>query len=74
MSLFKPYYEDTVNERQLIKQSSPSVRKHYEKAIVKILDHRREGASRKNRRNYYLVQWKGGNVEYATWEKDVDLW
>ena len=74
VSFFKPYYEDTVNERQLIKRALPSVRRHYEKAIVKILDHRRECASRKNRWSYYLVQWEGENVKDATWEKDVDLW
>ena len=74
VSFFKPYYEDTVNERQLIKRAPLSVRKHYEKAVVKIIDHRSEGASRKNRRTYYLVQWEGRNIEDATWEKEVDLW
>ena len=39
VSFLKPYYEDTVNERQLIKRAPPSVRKYYEKAMVKILDH-----------------------------------
>ena len=74
MSFLKPYYEDTDNERQLIKRAPPSVRKHYKKSVVKILDKRSEGASRKNRRTYYLVQWEGGNEEDATWEKEVDLW
>ena len=55
VSFFKPYYEDTVNERQLIKRAPPSVKKHYEKAVVKILDHRSEGVSSKNKRTYYLV-------------------
>ena len=74
VSFFKPYYEDTVNERQLIKRAPLSVRKHYEKSVVQILDHRSEGASRKNRRSYYLVQWEGGSEEDATWGKKVDLW
>ena len=74
VSFLKPYYKDTVNERQLIKRAPPSVRKHYEKVVVKILDHKSDGASRKNRRTYYLVQWEGGNKEDATWKKEVDLW
>ena len=39
VSFLKPYHEDTINERQLIKRAPPSVRKHYEKVIVKILYH-----------------------------------
>ena len=66
VSFLKPYYEDTNNERQLIKRAPPSVRKHYKKSVVKILDKRNEGVSRKNRQTYYLVQWEGGNEENAT--------
>ena len=32
------------------------------------------GASRKNRRTDYLVQWKGSLESEATWERDVTLW
>ena len=32
------------------------------------------GASRKNRRTNYLVQWKDSPESEATWERDITLW
>ena len=32
------------------------------------------GVSRKNRRTYYLVKWKGKEISEATWERDTTLW
>ena len=72
VSFLKPYHEDP--ERQQAKRAPPVVRKEFEKKIKKILDHRTQGASRKNRRTDYLVHWEGSQEADATWERDVTLW
>ena len=41
--------------------------------IEKILDHQVLGFFKKNRREKYLVQWKGSSEVDATWEKAIDL-
>lgn len=74
VSFLKPYFEDVDQDRQHVRRAPPNVRKHFEKQVVKILDHRTMGASRKNRRTDYLVQWEGSSEVDATWERDVTLW
>ena len=49
------------------------VMKQFDREVEKILNHRTVGASRNNRRIYFLVQWKGTGSEEATWERDVTL-
>ena len=46
----------------------------FDKGVEKILNHITMGASGKNRRTDYLVQWKGSFESEATWEWDVTLW
>ncbi|KAK4384076.1 RNA-directed DNA polymerase [Sesamum angolense] len=46
----------------------------FEKTVLKILDHRMIGQSKKNRRTDYLVHWSGESEADATWEQDVTLW
>ena len=46
----------------------------FDKGVEKIMNHITMGASRKNRRTDYLVQWKGSLELEATWERNVTLW
>ena len=70
VSFLKPYHEDET--RQQGRRAPPVVRTEFHKKVVKILDHRTQGTSRKNRRTDYLVQWEGD--DQVTWEKDLTLW
>ena len=74
VSFLKPYIEDAKPGRVQVKRAPPLVMKQFDKGVEKILNHRTIGASRKNRRTDYLVQWKDGLGSEATWERDVTLW
>ena len=50
------------------------IRKQFDDEIEKILDHRRMGQHKKNRRVEYLVKWKRGKDHEVSWERDIDLW
>ncbi|KAF5947292.1 hypothetical protein HYC85_013249 [Camellia sinensis] len=45
-----------------------------DKEVERILDHKTEEMSKKNRRTHYLVKWKGLPESDTSWEKDVKLW
>ncbi|KAK4383416.1 hypothetical protein Sango_2777400 [Sesamum angolense] len=60
--------------RQQTQRALPVIRKEFEKKMLKILDHRTMGQSKKNRRTDYLVHWLGESEADATWERDVTLW
>ena len=75
VSFLKKFNEDTTDPtRKARVRAPPTVRKQYTEVAEEILDHRTEGASRKNRRTFYLIKWKGKALEEATWEKDTQLW
>ncbi|KAK4380950.1 RNA-directed DNA polymerase [Sesamum angolense] len=59
---------------QQTQRALPVIRKQFEKKMLKILDHRTMGQSKKNRRTDYLVHWLGESKADATWERDVTLW
>ena len=56
-----------------MKCAPPLVMKQFDKGVEKILNHKTMGASRKNRRTNYLVQWKDSLESEAKWERDVTL-
>ncbi|KAL0413714.1 UNVERIFIED_CONTAM: Transposon Ty3-I Gag-Pol polyprotein [Sesamum radiatum] len=60
--------------RQQTRRALLEIRKEFEKTILKILDYRTMGQSKKNRRTDYLVQRTGESEADATWERDVTLW
>ncbi|KAL0396344.1 UNVERIFIED_CONTAM: Transposon Ty3-I Gag-Pol polyprotein [Sesamum calycinum] len=60
--------------RRQTQLAPPVIRKEFEKTVLKILDHRTMGQSKKNRRTDYLVHWSGESEADATWERDVTLW
>ncbi|KAL0368286.1 UNVERIFIED_CONTAM: Transposon Tf2-12 polyprotein [Sesamum calycinum] len=60
--------------RRQTQRAPPVIRKEFEKTVLKILDHRTMGQSKKNRRTDYLVHWSGESEADATWERDVTLW
>ena len=74
VSFLKPYFEDAESGRAQVKRAPPLVMKQFARGVEKILIHRTMGASRKNRRTDYLVQWKDSSESKATWERDVTLW
>ena len=75
VSYLKPFHGDLADsERQQGKRAPPVIRKQFDKNVEKILDHRTMGQSKKNRRTDYLIQWKGGSIADASWERDVTLW
>ena len=74
VSFLKPYIEDAEPRRVQVKCAPPLVMTQFDKGVEKILNHRTMGASRKNRRTDYLVQWKGSLESEATWEWDITLW
>ena len=57
-----------------MKRAPPLVTKQFDKEVENILNHGTMGASRKNRRTDYLIQWKESLESEATWERDVTLW
>ena len=73
VSFLKPYFEDVEPGRTRVKDAPPLVMKQFDKGVEKIMNHRTIGASRKNRRTDYLVQWKDSSESEATWELDVTL-
>ena len=74
VSFLKPYVEDAEPGRVQVKRALPLVMTQFDKGVEKILNHKTMGASRKNRRTDYLVQWKGSLESEATWEQNVTLW
>ena len=74
VNFFKPYFEDAEPGRAQVKRAPPLVMKQFDKEVEKILNHKTIGASRKNRRTNYLVQWKDSPESKATLERDVTLW
>ena len=74
VSFLKKFHDDGSGSRQQAVRAPPTVRKQFKKEIERVLEHRVLGASKKNQRTEYLVQWKGEEVADATWEKAVSLW
>jgi hypothetical protein len=73
VSYLRPYYEDKEDPaRNKTQRAPPTVRKQFDDDIVRIMDHRRLGQHRKNRRTEFLVKW--AKNEEVSWEKDTDLW
>ncbi|KAK4403125.1 hypothetical protein Sango_1053200 [Sesamum angolense] len=60
--------------RQQTQRALPVIRKEFEKTVLKILDLKTMGQSKKNRRTDYLVSLSGESEADATWERDVTLW
>ena len=74
-SFLKPFQGDPEDSsRAVSKRAPPTIRKQFEREAEAILDRRVEGQSKKNRRTYYLVKWKGAPEGEVSWEKDVTLW
>ena len=75
VSFLKPFHEDPQDgDRAVSKRAPPTIRTQFEKEAEAILDRKVEGQSKKNRRVYYLVKWKGAPIEEASWERDTTLW
>ena len=75
VSFLKPCHDDPANpERNRTERAPPTVRKEFTRAAEKILDRKIEGQSKKNRRTFYLVKWKGLPDSKASWERDTTLW
>ena len=74
VSFLKKFHEDKTEGRQQVVRAPPTVRKQFEKKLAKVLNHRTFGASKKNQRTEYLVQWQGESEVEASWEKAVTLW
>jgi ribosomal protein L21E len=73
VSYLRPFYEDHEDpKRSKSQRAPPTIHKQFDDGIVKIMDHRRLGQHRKNRRTEFLVKWKKN--EEVSWEKDTDLW
>ncbi|KAL0461931.1 UNVERIFIED_CONTAM: hypothetical protein Slati_0080700 [Sesamum latifolium] len=75
VSFLKKFHQDLLDtSRQQAQRALPVIRKEFEKTVLKFLDHRTMGQSKKNRRTDYLVHWAGESEADATWEWDVTLW
>ena len=74
VSFLKPYNEDDDPSRKQAKRAPPTIRAEFHRKIMKILDHRTLGNSKKNRRTEYLVKWQGAPDEDISWEKGAALW
>ena len=73
VSYLRPFHEDNEDpKRSKSQRAPPTIHKQFDDGIVKIMDHRRLGQHRKNRRTEFLVKWKKN--EQVSWEKDTDLW
>ncbi|KAL0328234.1 UNVERIFIED_CONTAM: Transposon Ty3-G Gag-Pol polyprotein [Sesamum calycinum] len=58
VSFLKKFHQDLLDAaRQQTQRAPPVIRKEFEKTVLKILDHRTMGQSKKNRRTDYLVHW-----------------
>ena len=66
VSFLKPYFEDAEPGRAQVKRAPPLVMKQFDKEVKKIMNHITMGASRKNQRIDYLVQWKDSLESKAT--------
>ena len=74
VSFLKPFHEDLLDPRGQTTRAPPTIRRQFEKEVDRVLGHRTEGQSKKNRRTFYLILWKGLPESEATWEREVDLW
>ncbi|KAH7845877.1 hypothetical protein Vadar_006951 [Vaccinium darrowii] len=71
----KPFHEDLENlGRKQAKRAPPVIQKQFDRGVERILDHKTEGQSKKNRRTSYLVKWENSPVREASWEKAETLW
>ena len=66
VSFLKPYFEDAEPGRAQVKRAPPLVMKQFDKDVKNIMNHITMGASRKNQRIDYLVQWKDSLESKAT--------
>lgn len=74
VSFLKPCNDDPANPEPNRTEWAPlTVCKESTRAAEKILDRKIEGQSKKNRRTFYLVKWKGLPESEASWEKDITL-
>ncbi|KAL0363845.1 UNVERIFIED_CONTAM: hypothetical protein Sangu_0482100 [Sesamum angustifolium] len=75
VSFLKKFHQDLLDAARQQTQHAPRViQKEFEKTVLKILDHRTMGQSKKNRQMDYLVHWLDDSKADATWERDVTLW
>lgn len=75
VSYLKEFNQDLVDKaRQSVKRAPPVVRKQFDRQVEEILNHETKGMSKKNRRTFDLVKWKGLPSSEASWEKDTTLW
>ncbi|KAL0315612.1 UNVERIFIED_CONTAM: hypothetical protein Sradi_5439400 [Sesamum radiatum] len=75
VSFLKKFHQHLLDTaRQQTQRAPPVIQKEFEKTVLKILDHRTMGQSKKNIRTNYLVHWSGESEANATWERDVTLW
>ncbi|KAL0405984.1 UNVERIFIED_CONTAM: hypothetical protein Slati_3912300 [Sesamum latifolium] len=71
----KKFHQDLLDTSRQQTQRAPSViRKEFEKTVMKFLDHRTMGQSKKNIQTDYLVHWAVESKVDATWERNVTLW
>ncbi|KAH7856309.1 hypothetical protein Vadar_006597 [Vaccinium darrowii] len=75
VSFLKPYHEDLVNlGRKQAKRAPPVIQKQFDRGVERILDHKTEGQSKKNKRTSYLVKWENNPDREASLEKAETLW
>ncbi|KAH7865055.1 hypothetical protein Vadar_001700 [Vaccinium darrowii] len=75
VSFLKPYHEDLVNlGRKQAKRAPPVIQKQFDRGVERILDHKTEGQSKKNKRTSYLVKWENSPDREASLEKAETLW
>ena len=75
VSFLKPFQLELLLDGRKQRKWAPSViRVQFDKKVKKVLSHKTQGMSKKNRRTDYLVQWEGKDEADATWEKGVILW
>lgn len=75
VSFLKPFHEDLVNVgRKQAKRAPPVIQKQFDRGVERILDHKTEGQSKKNRRTSYLVKWENSPDRESSWEKAETLW
>lgn len=75
MSFLKKFHaDDADSQRRQVLRAPPTVRAQFTREVEAILDRKVEGMSKRNRRVYYLVKWKGSSESETSWERDVTLW